>query len=206
MKNYILLFAILSLALPAVGDKRKNLTTVRIEVVSQAEEMGNKFGSSGSIIGRRTHSEVYMLNAFINGDKARLKCFENHQGCTAIGPGIYDAEIDMRGKPEYGGNGHKGNGADVWILIQMPITHQIVRDHWKVSGTWGTADENAQPQAPAVTALQPTPPVHEPQMAKTTAPKADQTAAQDVQKCQTYTTGTVGQAVCADKAPAVQLK
>jgi hypothetical protein len=143
MKKHLLLFAIVSLALPAVGVK-KNLKTVKIQVVSQAEEMGHKFGSSGSIIGRRTFSEVYMVNAIIEGDKARLKCFENHQGCTAIGPGFYDAEIDLRGKAEYGGNGHKGNGADVWILVRMPITHQIVRDHWKVSGTWGTETTPAE--------------------------------------------------------------
>ncbi len=74
-----------------------------------------------------------MVNAIINGDHARLKCFENHRGCTAIGPGFYDAEVE---------------GYDIWISIEMPVTHQIVRDHWKVSGTWGTANDPAQPKAP----------------------------------------------------------
>jgi len=146
MRKYMLLAVVLALVIPAAAAK-KNLTKVKIEVVSQAEEMGQKFGSSGSIVGRRTKSEVYMVNAIINGDKARLKCFENHQGCTAIGPGTYDAEIDIKGKFEYGGNGHKGNGADIWIFVVMPVTHQIVRDHWKVSGTWGTADQPASEAA-----------------------------------------------------------
>jgi hypothetical protein len=142
MNKYVLLVMVLALVAP-VGAK-KNLITTKIEVVSQAEEQSFKYHGSGIIgaaQGERTASKVFMLNALINGDKARLKCFENHQGCTAIGPGIYDAEIDMNGKAEYGGNGHKGNGADVWILVRMPITHQIVRDHWKVSGTWGTSDQ-----------------------------------------------------------------
>ena len=90
MKKHVLIAMVLAVVVPAIGAK-KNLTTVKVEVVSQAEEMGNKFGSKGSIYGRRTSSEVYMVNVIINGDKARLKCFENHQGCTAIGPGIYDA-------------------------------------------------------------------------------------------------------------------
>ncbi len=142
MKAYLPFAVVLTLAIPAAGGN-KNLTKMKIEIVAQAEEMSHKVGSSGSIVGKRTKSDVYMVNALINGDKARLKCFENHQGCTAIGPGTYDAEIDTRGKAEYGGSGHKGNGADVWVLIEMPVTHQIVRDHWKVSGTWGTVDQPA---------------------------------------------------------------
>jgi hypothetical protein len=51
-----------------------------------------------------------MVNAIINGDHARLKCYENHKGCTALGPGTYDAEIEKD---------------SVWILITKPVTHEL---------------------------------------------------------------------------------
>jgi len=130
MKTFLVLLAALALVVPTFAVKKQK-EKVRIEVVSQAEEQGVRVGSKGSIVGRRTFSEVFMVNAIINGDKARLKCFENHRGCTALGPGFYDAEVE---------------GYDIWISIQMPITHQVVRDHWKVSGTWGTSDNPAQPK------------------------------------------------------------
>lgn len=136
MKKCALLLVALSLAIPAAARHHKQ--TMKIEVVSQAEESPYKMhgtGVIGAIVGERTYSKVYMLNALVNGDKARLKCFENHRGCLAIGPGIYDAEVEPQ-----------KDGADVWIIIQMPVTHRVVRDHWKVSGTWGTADD-PKPQA-----------------------------------------------------------
>ena len=71
----------------------------------------------------RTTEVVFMVNALINGDHARLKCYENHRGCTALGPGMYTAEMDEK------------NG-DIWIVIVIPVSHKTIRDHWRVAGTW----------------------------------------------------------------------
>jgi hypothetical protein len=92
--------------------------------MAQTEDRAIKYqngGLIGAIQGARTADVVFMVNAVINQDHARLKCYENHRGCTALGPGEYDAEID------------KDN---VWIITTMPVTHKEIRDHWKVSGSW----------------------------------------------------------------------
>lgn len=52
-----------------------------------------------------------MVNAFVNADHARLKRYENHKGCTALGPGEYEAEIDKD---------------SVWIAMPAPVTHKLI--------------------------------------------------------------------------------
>ncbi len=97
---------------------------VKIEIVAESEDrayMHQGGGVVGAAIGARTHDIVFMVNAIIEGDHARLKCFENHAGCVALGPGTYDAEISYD---------------NVWVTIRMPVTHEIIRNHWKVSGIW----------------------------------------------------------------------
>jgi hypothetical protein len=99
---------------------------VKIEIVAPSEDRAVKYragGLAGAIAGSRTTDVVFMVNALISGDHARLKCYENHRGCTALGPGMYDAEIDEK-------------HGDVWISIVVPVSHKIVRDHWRVAGTW----------------------------------------------------------------------
>lgn len=99
---------------------------LKVEIVAPSEDRSVKTqgpGLIGAIAGAKTTDVVFMVNALINGDHARLKCYENHRGCTALGPGMYDAELDDK------------NG-DVWISIEIPVSHKIVRDHWRVAGTW----------------------------------------------------------------------
>jgi hypothetical protein len=98
--------------------------TVKIQIATPSEDRAVKYqngGLIGAIQGVKTADVVFMVNAVIGGDHARLKCYENHRGCTALGPGEYNAEVD------------KDN---VWVIIDMPVTHKLIRDHWKVSGTW----------------------------------------------------------------------
>jgi hypothetical protein len=101
-------------------------TNIKVEIVAPSEDRSVKVqggGLVGAIAGARTTEVVFMVNTLINGDHARLKCYENHRGCTALGPGTYDAEMDEK------------NG-DIWITIVIPVSHKIVRDHWRVAGTW----------------------------------------------------------------------
>lgn len=122
MKKALLMFAMVLLPLVAFAVKKQ----IKIEIVSPSEDQSVKTqgrGLIGAIQGTRTTEVVFMVNSIINGDHARLKCYENHRGCTAIGPGMYDAEIDEK------------NG-DVWISFEIPVSHKIVRDHWRVAGTW----------------------------------------------------------------------
>jgi hypothetical protein len=93
---------------------------VKIEIVAESEDRAFR-SDRGVIVGKRMSDVVFMVNAVIEGDHARLKCFENHVGCVALGPGTYDAEISRD---------------NVWITIRMPVTHEVIRNHWKVSGMW----------------------------------------------------------------------
>jgi hypothetical protein len=116
-----LVIAVMSLSSLALASTKQSM---KIQVVAPTEDRAVKYrkaGLVGAFEGTKTSDVVFMVNAIINGDHARLKCFENHRGCTALGPGDYDAEIE------------KDN---VWIVTTVPVTHKVIRDHWKVSGSW----------------------------------------------------------------------
>jgi hypothetical protein len=121
-KMRLLAIAVIVLSVTPVFAKEKE--QVKVEIVAPSEDRAVRYqngGLIGAIQGVKTADVVFMVNAQINGDHARLKCAEGHRGCTALGPGAYDGEI---------------SGSDVWITIELPVTHKTVRDHWKVSGTW----------------------------------------------------------------------
>ncbi|HEY6342145.1 MAG TPA: hypothetical protein VIY49_11685 [Bryobacteraceae bacterium] len=126
MKRIAVVFATSLFLLPFEAAFAFKNAEIKLEVVAPSEDRSVKTrapGLVGAIAGARTTDVVFMVNVLINGDHARLKCYENHRGCTAVGPGIYDAEIDEK------------NG-DIWINIVIPVSHRIVRDHWRVAGTW----------------------------------------------------------------------
>src|SRR5437868_5496621 len=120
MKKVVLLaFVLVSLCAMAV---RKS--AVKVEVLQASEDRPYEFHGSGLIgaaMGSRTRDVVFMLNAIVEGEHARLKCYENHKGCSPVGPGTYEGEL---------------KGDDLWISVTVPVTHKTVRDHWKVVGSW----------------------------------------------------------------------
>ena len=97
---------------------------IKVEVPKGTEDRaytGQGGGLIGVAVGERTRDVVFMLNVIVDGEHARLKCYESHKGCSPLGPGIYDAEQDKD---------------SLWVSQTLPMTHKIVRDHWKVVGSW----------------------------------------------------------------------
>ena len=110
-------------------DKEK----VTVEVVDtqnstlHGELQGN--GSAGSAIGlaiagrKHTKTDASTMDAIVNGEHAKLDCFEHHKGCSTIAPGTYDGELD-------------GKSGSIWVSYNMPLTHKLVRNHYRVAGSW----------------------------------------------------------------------
>jgi hypothetical protein len=117
------LWTLLSLALLASAGFAKAKEPLKIEVVS-TDSREYKYQGGGLIgiaVGSRTKNEVFAMNTIVNGEHVKLNCQENHGGCTAMTPGVYDAEFDRK---------------SVWITSVKPLTHKTVREHWKLSGGW----------------------------------------------------------------------
>jgi hypothetical protein len=102
----------------------QNLTQ-SIEIRGAKPTTGGLGGVAESIenglAGRRTHTDNATLTVIINGEHALLDCYEHRTGCIAIAPGKYYGELD---------------GESVWINSQMPLTHQEIRNHYVVAGSW----------------------------------------------------------------------
>jgi hypothetical protein len=121
MKKALVAMMVLFVGVAFAGKKP---TTVKVEVPTGTENRAFESHGSGLIgaaVGSRTRDVVFMLNVVVNEQNARLKCYENHGGCSPLGPGTYDGEL---------------KGEDLWISFTKPLTNQVVRDHWKVVGSW----------------------------------------------------------------------
>lgn len=102
-------------------------TAVKVQVVDnqtevQSEDRRTNGGLIGALSGRRTLTDSVSVQAVINEEHAKLDCFEHRKGCSTIGPGVYDAEMDDKG--------------GVWISYEMPLTHKKVTNHYVVRGSW----------------------------------------------------------------------
>jgi hypothetical protein len=73
------------------------------------------------LTGRRTHTDTSSIYVIVNGEHALLDCYERRTGCATIGPGKY-----------YG----QKSGDGIWISYRMPITHEPMRNHYKIAGGW----------------------------------------------------------------------
>ena len=121
MKAIVYSLSLVLFSLPASAAKKE---VTKVQIPTQTEDrafQSRGAGLAGAIAGSKTEDVVFMVNAVVNGDHARLRCFENHNGCTALGPGEYDDVLEKD---------------SVWIISTMPVTHKEVRDHWKITGSW----------------------------------------------------------------------
>lgn len=111
-------------------------TNVLVEVVDtqnltqsvDARGTGNPATLAGAITnatGRRTLTDTTTIAVVVNGEHALLDCFERRKGCITVGPGKYYGELDF-------GSVHGVGG--IWIQIEMPLTHQQFREHYKIAG------------------------------------------------------------------------
>jgi hypothetical protein len=74
-----------------------------------------------SATGRRTHTDSSSIYVIFDGEHALLDCYEHRTGCATISPGKYYGE-------------RKGDG--IWVSYRMPITHEPMRNHYKIAGSW----------------------------------------------------------------------
>jgi hypothetical protein len=115
-----------ALALFAVAASGHEKTQITVEVVdtqnmTQTVDQRQGHGLIGALAGRSTFTDATSMNAIINGEHAKLDCFEHRKGCTTIGPGTYQGEMD------------KGS---IWITYELPVTHKKVRNHYVVRASW----------------------------------------------------------------------
>ena len=107
-------------------------TFVMVEVVDShtlTQSIDARDDTSGGVVGaivsdltgRRTHTDQSSIYIILNGEHALLDCYERSIGCSSIGPGRYYGKL-------------KGDG--IWLNYRMPITHQPVRNHYKLAGSW----------------------------------------------------------------------
>ncbi len=112
----------------------KNKETVEIEVVSVDNstihtDLNGTGGSAGANLGialaggKHTNTDASTMLAIINGEHAKLDCFEHHKGCKTVAPGKCVGELDSK----TGG---------IWLTFEMPLTHKNVRNHYIVAGGW----------------------------------------------------------------------
>jgi hypothetical protein len=78
---------------------------------------------ANAITGRRTHSDATTMSVIVNGEHALLDCYERRKGCKPMGPGRYYGELDRDKK-------------SIWIEHELPLTHEHVRDHYVIAGSW----------------------------------------------------------------------
>jgi hypothetical protein len=111
--------------------------SIMIEVVdtsnwTQSQDLRNTpgegeglVGLAGSILnattGRTTHTDASWMRVIINGEHAWMDCYERRKGCATIAPGQYPGKL---------------KGGNIWINTIMPVTHTLVRNHYKIVGGW----------------------------------------------------------------------
>ena len=113
------------------GWDNKNAITVEVVDTSNLTQSVDVRSSSGGLglpgaivnaaTGRTTHTDASWMRVIINGERAWMDCYERSKGCSTIAPGQYFGEVD---------------GANIWVNFVMPVTHRLVRNHYKIVGSW----------------------------------------------------------------------
>jgi hypothetical protein len=92
---------------------------IKASVILEVVDTQNMTQSREAREARTDTSSIYVI---VNGEHAVLDCDERHTGCATVGAGKYYGEKD---------------GSDgIWVSFQMPLTHEQIRNHYKVAGSW----------------------------------------------------------------------
>jgi hypothetical protein len=132
MRHIIISLSLLAMLSSAALGRDKKLVKVKLEVVQQPEGWQDSVGGGGLIgaaVGRRVLTDAWTMKVIVNGEHARLRCYENHSACHFLGAGTYDAELKTHPKDTTA-------DPDLWIHYIRPIDHVDFREHWKVNGSW----------------------------------------------------------------------
>jgi hypothetical protein len=124
-------FCLLSVVLFA---KDKKMSDVKVEVVEDSEGF---MMFEKTTLSKKSSTAAVVLKAIINGDHVMLTCYEQHRGCTFLGPGTYDGELKVHsGGHIHWSTGHDGMDPDLWVSFPRPLDHAMLKEHYKVSGSW----------------------------------------------------------------------
>lgn len=135
MRNrWLLSIVLLLMSSSVLWGRDKDLTAVKVEVVKPS----SGFMTSGkTMTSKKSSTTAVVLSAIINGEHVMLTCYEQHRGCTFLGPGTYDGELKTHtGGHIHWSTGHDGMDPDLWINFSRPLDHAVLREHYKVSGSW----------------------------------------------------------------------
>jgi hypothetical protein len=115
---------VLALSTATIANNKRQVSVEVVDTsnVTQSQDVRQNHGLAGALMGRQTLTDAASMNAVIDGEHAKLDCFEHRKGCTTMGPGTYDGEMDTHGS--------------IWITYEMPLTHKRVRNHYVVRGSW----------------------------------------------------------------------
>jgi hypothetical protein len=113
------------------GWDSKSATTIDVVDTSNLTQSVDARGSDGGLglagaivnatTGRTTHTDSSWMKVKVNGENAWMDCYERHKGCSTIAPGHYFGKV---------------KGGNIWLAFVMPVTHRLVRNHYKVVGSW----------------------------------------------------------------------
>ena len=130
----VLVFVIFGALSALLFARDKGVSDVKVEVVDGSE--GFKTFEK-TILTKKSSANAVLVKAVINGDHVLLACYEQHRGCTFLGPGTYGGELKLHsGGHFHWSTGHDGMDPDLWISFPRPLDHAMLREHYKVSGSW----------------------------------------------------------------------
>jgi hypothetical protein len=133
VKKVHVLFALCALCTVLLA-KDEPLSNVKVEVVQGSEGI-ETFGKTMTT--KKSSMNAVSLKAIVNGDHVMLTCYEQHRGCTFMAPGTYDGELKLHsGGHIHWSTGHDGMDPDLWISFSRPLDHAMLREHYKISGSW----------------------------------------------------------------------
>ncbi|MGB9469647.1 MAG: hypothetical protein WBQ59_09865 [Candidatus Acidiferrum sp.] len=103
-------------------DPPQNQVSVQIASNDTRDVREHGGGLIGLAAGSKTTEVVFGVKAIISDQHVQLVCDEGHHQCSPLGEGkTYMGELKKD---------------SVWITQTIPLTGKVVRDHYKIKGSW----------------------------------------------------------------------